>query len=724
MGSRPAAYIIVAVFALLWEFLFFNSAFLAGEASLRLLFGILPWLLLFFIPAVTMGSIADESREGTLELILTHPVKDSDVILGKFAAAKIFSAAAILLTIPVAVAFNSFGDLDIGAVAGQYIAAIFLACLLAALGIAASSLMRSSVAALLVAAAASFFLIVAGLDVVTSRLPLAVAPVAERVSALSHFESMARGVVDLRDIWYFLSGIAIFLGIAHLALLRRRLGRGAQVFRRHQIAIAAVIALAAITNTVGSRIPGRIDLTEDRIYTLSPITKSTLHDLPGPITMTLYASPLPAPLQPTLRAVEDTLRDYRIYAQGKITLARKNPSRDQAAAAEAGTRGIQPVQFNVVGQEEFKVQQGYLGLDIAYGDKHEAIPFVRTTGDLEYQLTSIMAKLTTTEKKRVVFLTGKGEKSVLSDYRAWGTELEKQFTVEEVSPEEEKFGDARVVVLAGPTQRYSDAGRRAVKDFLSRGGNALFLVDGVAVTPQFLTASANPERFDDILESYGIKVQPALAYDLRSNETVSFSGGFINYLLPYPFWMRSPRTEEQSPLGSRINGLVLAWASPIERASTTPEGVTLTSLFASTRFGGVQREPFFIAPDTALAETDLASRIVAVSATKGRENADVKTSGVTRIVVVGDSDFLTDQFVQNAPENLAFGVDAVSWLAETPSLAGLRIKTAQPRQLIFENKTQIALVKYGTMGFAGLAPALFGAFVLLRRRSLGKSRFI
>ena len=152
--------------------------------------------------------------------------------------------------------------------------------------------------------------------------------------------------------------------------------------------------------------------------------------------------------------------------------------------------------------------------------------------------------------------------------------------------------------------------------------------------------------------------------------------------------------------------------------------MTLVPLFASTRFGGIQREPFSIGPDVVLPQTDLASRAVAMSITKGRDDASSQTSGVIRLIVVGDSNFLTDQFVQNAPENLAFGVDAVSWLAEAPSLAGLRIKTAQPRQLLFENKTQVALVKYGTMAFAAIVPALFGVVVAWRRRTLRRGRFV
>lgn len=719
----PTAYIVIVVFLLLWEFLFFRNAFLVGEASLDILFNFLPWLFLLLIPAITMGSVSQEKSEGTLELLLTHPLRDRELLAGKFLAAVLFSALVLLFIFPIAVSFSAFGNLDWGAVFGQYIASVFMASVLIALGVFISSLFASQISALLVAVAASFFLIIAGFEIVTASIPLFLSSFFERLSVLSHFESMSRGVIDLRDLWYFLSVVLIFLSLAYLQLLKRRFGNRKSLYRSYKIGVLLFIGIAILTNVVGARIPGRIDLTQDRLYTLTDSTKKTLSNLNDVVNITLFASgELPAQLQPVLRDVKDTLRDYQTFGRGNIVVTTKNPSGDPQVAQEAGSLGVREVQFNVVGQEEFKLQNGFLGLAVSYAGESEAIPFIQDTSDLEYQLTSFIKQLTTTEKKKIVFLSGHGEKSLFSDYRALSQELQKQFEVEEITIDEttETFPeDTSVLVVAGPTQDIDEKTRSVVNDFLSKGGTAFFLVDSVNVSPQVLSAFPNQSSFSDFLQEYGVTVQPDLAYDLRSNETIRFGGGFISYVLPYPFWARVIASDAASPITSRIESIVLPWASTItlDEAKLQEKGLTASKLFTTTKFGSRQVGSFSISPEIQPSQENLGEQIVAVSLTGVKTEASAEP---TRLVVIGDSDFLTDQFAQNSPENLALGMEALSWLGQEESLAGIGLKQKARRELLFENQTQVALVKYGNMFLAFLLPAGFGIFRLMRRRNLRK----
>lgn len=728
----PTAYIVMVVFLLLWEFLFFRNVFLVGEASLRILFNFLPWLFLLLVPAITMGSISQEKSEGTLEFLLTRPLKDKELLVGKFLAAVAFAALTLLFIFPIAASFGSFGNLDWGIVFGQYLASVFLASVLIALGVFISSLFASQISALLVSVAASFFLVIAGFEIVTASLPLFLASFFERLSALSHFDSMSRGVVDLRDLWYFLSAILIFLSLAYLQLLKRRFGNRKSLYRSYKIGILLFIGIALLTNVVGSRIPGRIDLTQDRLYTLTDSTKKTLSSLNDVVNITLFASgELPAQLQPVLRDVKDTLRDYQTFGKGNIVVISKNPSGNPQIAQEAGSLGVREVQFNVVGQEEFKLQNGYLGLAVSYAGKSEAIPFIQDTSDLEYQLTSFIKQLTTTEKKKIVFLSGHGEKNIFSDYRALFQELQKQFELDTVTMDsdtdkntedngtnKEIPKDAAVLVIAGPTSEIGEKAQSAIKDHLESGKAALFLIDAVNVNPQFLSVSPNQNSFSDFLKSYGVDVRPDLVYDFRSNKTVSFGGGFVNFLLPYPFWARVIASDA-SPVTVRLESIVLPWGSSIALNETAlqEKGLTATTLFSTTQFGGRQTGSFSIDPQTKPSQENLESQIVAVSIAP--EEADSQPVAA-RMVIVGDSDFLSDQFVQNSPENLAFGMEALSWLSQEESLAGIQIKNKIERKLLFENQTQIALVKYGNMLLAFLLPAGFGIFRLMRRRNLRK----
>jgi len=197
--DRPTTTIALIVFTLIWEFLFFRNAFLVNTASLRNLYDYLPWLLLLFASAVTMGVFAEEKSEGTLELLLTHPVKEIEVVIAKFIGSVGLLSLGLLFALPIALTFSLFAPFDWGAFIGQFLASILLAASFVSMGLFISSLLTSPIASLLTTAAASFFFIVAGTELITANLPLAIVPVLERLSLLSHTDSMARGVIDIRD---------------------------------------------------------------------------------------------------------------------------------------------------------------------------------------------------------------------------------------------------------------------------------------------------------------------------------------------------------------------------------------------------------------------------------------------------------------------------------------------------------------------------------------------
>lgn len=720
--DSPTAYIVLAVFLLLWEFLFFRNAFLVGEASLRGLFDYLPWLFLVLIPAITMGSLAEEYSEGTLEFLLTHPLKDIELLIGKFLGSLAFAAIALLFIVPIAIGFAQYGNLDWGVVAGQYLGSVLSAGVLIALGVFISSLVKNQIAALLTTAVSGFFLIISGFEFFTASVPLRLVPVFEQMSVTSHVQSMARGVIDLRDLWYFLSAVAVFLSLAFLQLLKRRFGNRKSLYRSYKIGMSLFIGIAVLVNVAGQKIPGRIDITQERQFTLSDGTKKVLSNLNDVVNLTLYSSAeLPSQLQPVLRTAKDTMRDYQNAGKGKIVVSYKNPSSDQQAANEALQAGVQEVQFNVVGNESFQVKKGFLGAAVSYGGKNEALPFIQDISELEYQLTSAIAKLTTKDKKKIVFLSGHGEKTPTADYRYLNSELAKQFEVQSFAfdatntklPE-----NTAVLVVAGPNQKIDEPARASIKDFLGKGGSAMFLIDAMAVNQQSLSAAPNAESFADFLSDYGVEVKQNVVYDLRSNETVSFGGGPFGYTLPYPFWARVQAVNSGSPVTAKIESMVLPWASSLglDENKARDKGFSISKLLATTKYAGVKADSVSISPDQEFTQTGLGEQVMTASL-EGLGGQDNKKA---RIVVVGNSMFISDQFVQNAPENLAFGIQSISWLSQEESLAGIRLKQKAERRLLFENQTQISLVKYGNMALAVLLPIAFGAYRLLRRRNLRK----
>jgi ABC-2 type transport system permease protein len=218
--NSPVAYIVVTVFLLVSGYLFFSQVFLVGEATLRDFFGITPLIFIFFAPAVTMRLLAEEKRTGTFELLITMPVGDWEVVLGKFFGALALVAVAILLTLAYPITLSRMGDIDWGAVAGGYLGLILMAAAYLAIGLMASSWTRNQVVAFIVAFAVTFSLYLCGK--LLPILPPRLAPILEYLSLDSHFANISKGVIDSRDIIYYVSLVGACLFLATRSLESRR----------------------------------------------------------------------------------------------------------------------------------------------------------------------------------------------------------------------------------------------------------------------------------------------------------------------------------------------------------------------------------------------------------------------------------------------------------------------------------------------------------------------
>src|SRR5918998_540453 len=211
----PTGYVLLVAFLAINAFLFFRQAYLTQVASLRPMLDVLPWLFLFFVPAVTMRSLAEDIRGGQIEVVLAQPLTELELLLGKYLGSVLFLWIALALTFAVPLGLSAGAELPWGTIIGQYIGAALLAAGLAAVGVWASSLTRSQITAFIVGAGLMFLLVLVGLDPLLVGLPPGLGAVAARIGVLSHFESLGRGVIDLRDVIYFVSLAGIFLSLAY-----------------------------------------------------------------------------------------------------------------------------------------------------------------------------------------------------------------------------------------------------------------------------------------------------------------------------------------------------------------------------------------------------------------------------------------------------------------------------------------------------------------------------
>ncbi|MBF0204046.1 MAG: ABC transporter permease subunit [Desulfamplus sp.] len=205
----PIAYIVISIFLVVTGWFFFSTFFLFDTADMRNFFSMLPIIFSFIIPAITMRLFSEEMNVGSYEILLTMPVSFADIAVGKFVAATLFSACMLLPTISYPIFISFIGDVDPGPVIGGYIGAILLSGAFCAMGIFASSLTRNQIVAFIIGASICFTLTI--LDQILFFVPSSITEIISFLGTNAHFQSISKGVIDSRDILYFLS--VIFMGL-------------------------------------------------------------------------------------------------------------------------------------------------------------------------------------------------------------------------------------------------------------------------------------------------------------------------------------------------------------------------------------------------------------------------------------------------------------------------------------------------------------------------------
>jgi ABC-2 type transport system permease protein len=413
--GSPMALIFVGAFlaATLFSFFWVDTFFARGIADVRPLFRWMPVLMIFLVAALTMRQWSEEQRAGTLEVLLTLPVSPIQLVVGKFLAVLVLVAVALALTIFLPITVSLLGNLDWGPVLGGYLAAILLAAAYAAIGLFVSSRTDNQIVALILTVLLCGLFYLAGSGGVTDFVGESLGEILRAVGSGSRFESIQRGVVDLRDLLYYLLLTALFmtLNVASLDSKRWSTGKRTLPHRRTVVLTTVLVVLNLVLfNVWVFPLHGlRLDLTEQREYSLSQTTRDLLGNLQEPLLIRGYFSekthPLLAPLVPRIR---DMLQEYQVASRGKVQLEMIDPAKDPDKEAEANqTYGIRPMPFQVAGRYETSIINSYFDILIRYGDQNVVLNFrdlieVESYRDgtidvrlrnLEYDLTSSIKKV-------------------------------------------------------------------------------------------------------------------------------------------------------------------------------------------------------------------------------------------------------------------------------------------------------------------------------------------
>ena len=420
--SSPIAYLFLAAFLGATLFVFFwGEAFFARNISdVRPMFESLPILLIFLASALTMRMWSDERRTGTLELVVTVPANAYEFVVGKFVACWTLLLVALLLTLPLPVTVAMLGDLDWGPVFAGYVAAALLGAAYLSIGLWLSARTENQIVALILAVFGCGVFYLAGSPFLTELVSNQVADVLRGIGAGSRFESITRGVLDLRDLYFYASVMAVFLALNVYAVDAHGWAKDGNA-RRHgerRLVLGLLAANVLVANvwlaSVGFL---RWDMTEGNQYSISEATRSYLRQLQEPLLVRGYFSakthPLLAPLVPQ---IQNLLTEYEVAGDGRVRLELVDPADDPEREDEANTKyGIRPVPFQIADRYQASLVNSYFDVLVQYGDEYEVLGFrdlievkVQGEADLDVQLKNPEYDITRGIKKVLYGFQGGG----------------------------------------------------------------------------------------------------------------------------------------------------------------------------------------------------------------------------------------------------------------------------------------------------------------------------
>jgi ABC-2 type transport system permease protein len=567
-----------------------------GYATLEGLFLLAPWLYLFLVPAITMRLFADEKRTGTIELLLTHPISDFQLVLAKFSAGLVLVIFSLIPTLLYFLSIywlgNPVGSIDVGATWGSYIGLFMLAAIYVSIGVFASSITDNQIVSFILAMGISFIFYL-GLDfAASSGIPYVIEQILSYFSINNHYLSISRGVVDMRDMVYFLGMALLFLYTTALLLRKKNLRTGKTKIR---VAIFFVSIFAVFF--ISTNFLFRADLTSDKRYSLSDVSKEIASNLDEIIEIELF---LEGELEPGLQKLQQEVFEkiavLNAYSPKPIRLKIIDPYRfgSTKKAQEFQDRliekGVQPISFNRKTDQGISTRYIFPGALIAIGQKQVAVNFLKNNPDfsyeinfkhsiesVEFELINAFQKLGRDKKSTVAFLEGHGE---FNQYEVLDitNALSGDFDVKRISAQKLGTNDQSpdILIVAGPKEPFPEKDKFAIDQYVMRGGKVLWLIDPVQVSLDSLSNGYQTFAFPrdlnlgDQFFKYGVRFNYELLQDVDCAQLLVNTApvGAPAQWNVFP-WYYSPllTPADNHPLSRNLNRVYTEFVSSVDTVS-------------------------------------------------------------------------------------------------------------------------------------------------------------
>jgi gliding-associated putative ABC transporter substrate-binding component GldG len=486
-----------------------------------------------------------------------------------------------------------------------------------------------------------------------------------------------------------------------------------------------ILGILIVVNFLSYQIFLRLDLTQGKIYSLADASKKTAGNLTDIVSIKAYfSSNLPNEFITVRQEVEDLLAEYKAYSNGKIKIEFIDPGDNEEMKRDLYMEGIPQLTFQVLAKDKAQTMNGYMGIEIKYGDKTEIIPAVKQdTSDLEYQLTTAIKKATAKEIATIGYITSQKTLNPDSEFKTGLAALSELYNVKEITLNGKDIpSHIKTLVIAGPKDKFSENDLKAIEKFLSKGGSLFIMLDGVNVD-QNMQTQKNTTNIDQLLSKYGIIINKDLVADTR-NSIATFNQGYMSFSVEYPYWVRLTKEgfNRNNSLVSSLENVTMPWASSIDIDESKIDRNSVTNLAFTTDKAWENKDNFNISPTLQNVNmTNQGKYTLAVEINGKLKNAYPDATNKEfngHIIAVGDSDFASESFIRNSSDNQNLFLNLIDGLSLDSDLVNIRAKNISSRPIKDLTDGEKAAIRYINVFSVTIIVVGFGlARYYLRRRS-------
>ncbi|MCG3168072.1 MAG: hypothetical protein POELPBGB_03872 [Bacteroidia bacterium] len=707
-------YIVVGVFLLItglfmWVIPYESNVLDNGYATIDTLFTLAPWVFMFLVPAITMRSFADEKKSGTIELLQTKPLTDFQIIFAKYAAGVVLVLFSVAPTLVYYFSVYQLGfpagNIDSGSVMGSYFGLIFLAAAFVAIGVFASSITDNQIISFIIALFLSWFFFDGFASISSLDIFGKVDNVLLNLGMLEHYISMSRGVLDTRDMIYFISLSAVFIVFTQIALQREK-NSAPSLSERAGVRLLAVLIIIIAINIIGGFLFKRFDLTAEKRYSLSPTTIELINKLDDVVYVKVYLEgDFPADFKRLRNKTKEMLDEFRAYGKTKIEYEFINPSENpdkkqrEKLYRQLVKQGLQPTTYKLNEKEGAVENTIFPGAVVYYREKEMPLQLLKSRlgaapvemlnnsiEDLEYEISNTIRKLSENKRDKVGFVMGHGEleKPFVADIAG---ALSEYYIVDTVAIHArlKSLDDFKAIIIAKPDTTFDEKDKFIIDQFIMRGGKVLWVIDGCEASMDSLQhASATlgmpvDVNLADQLFKYGVRINTNIIQDLRAAEIPAPTGYVGNQvqwgLQPWLFFPLIVPTSEH-PVVRNLNAIRTEFASSIDTVGA--KSVKKTILLASSKYSRTLPTPVKVGleilvnkPDEALFSKSYEPVAVLLEGEfesvftnrippqiKESKEINFKEKSITnKMIVISDGDVIKNKYKASTGEVFPLGYD-------------------------------------------------------------------